>query len=92
LGGCVFKKNRDRFQMQEQAIEAPQQRIVQVSGDSSSLRYARIQGSFELAGNLPQARPIKRPEQPRQRTRPQAQHESHGGVCVHRYFAPPSFS
>jgi hypothetical protein len=87
-----LKQNSDRFQMQEQPVEAPQQRIVQVSGDSSSLRYARIQGSFELAGDLPQARPIKRPEQPRQRTPAQAQHERHGGVCVHRYFSPPSFS
>src|SRR5579871_677221 len=48
--------------MQEHAVEALQQGVMQVARDAGALGNTRVQGSLEIPSDLPQAQQIECPE------------------------------
>ena len=66
---------RHGLESQQQTVEALEQRVVQLAGDSCALRDARLEGHLERVLYLTHPERVRRPQQ-RQHTAPQPRRET----------------
>ena len=63
LGGMLRQQVNASLEMQQNSMEALQQRVVQIASDAGPLADALFQAHVELPRQLPQPQLIQRPQQ-----------------------------